>query len=186
LKRDSEALTRPLQTWAAILLGLLFVWALPADAAPVCFGGEDGCTPNRIAHYPGGVCVVWYQPKDDWEPVGYCVKYADLAPDEKGSFIDVWLGDPLLRSVLWPSQVTRDLTDVERETFASLLEPVPPSLYVVKPYFTGSRPTYPIVNGARSTKSNGRIATGEPCSGPAYDGSYRQVGTNMVAVCSRR
>jgi hypothetical protein len=170
-----------------IVAGFLLAFALPAGAAPTCYGGEDGCTANRIAHVPGGMCIAWYQATaDEWEPQHYCLRYADIAPDEKGSIAELWFGPAADRAAVWERQVTRALGSDESSLVAILLEPVPPSLYVVKPYFTGSRPTYPLIDGKRSTKSNGRIAVGEPCSGPAYDTSYRQVGTNMVAICDRR
>lgn len=165
---------------------LLSVFAMPAIAAPSCFG-EPPCLPARVSYYTGGLCVGWYEPGlADWQPVGYCVRYEDIAPDERGSIAELWFGDPEKRGEVFDRQVTRELGPVEQAALASLFVDRPPSLYAVKYSSFGTRPTYPVINGARGSKSNGRIAVGEPCDCSLRFGDYCLVREATVALCEKR
>ncbi len=171
----------------AALLALATFSVLSYAAAPVCYG-EEPCTAPKVSHYPGGMCVGWFQPGPlEWEPVGYCLAYKDIAPDLLGSIAGLWFArDKAEKDSLWNLQVNRQLTAVEQAAFLALFVERPPSLFAVKPIFSGSRPTYPIVNGERGTRSNGRIAVGEPCDGSVRFGDYMLVSENKVALCARR
>lgn len=168
---------------------------------PSCYAGEAPCTQAYVLHFPPppaaptGLCVQWYEPaEDDWAAAGYCLNYVDLAPDvETGSISNMWLR-PMThaqRDALWAKQITRPLEADELVAWEQLLANKPSSLYAV-PAYRGAldRPTYPLIDGARGEKPNGRIPVGAACFPSVWQSSsYAAINTQApysVAVCARR
>lgn len=187
---------------AALFAALALAW-IQADAGPpVCYPGSGGCTAARLSAYEAGLCVAWYMPGvDDWEPAGYCLRFDDIAPDASGSIAELWFSgsSKSVNDGIWQRQVTRELEPAEKLRFNQLLTPPPPSLFAVARSSSATRPTYPVVNGARSSTSNGRVLVGARCGCSLKVGNYcsvageadasrpgRVLAGKTVSLCAKR
>lgn len=175
------------------MFSLLLAAAISVPA-PSCYASQAPCTQAFTAYSADGLCVQWYEPDgDEWEADGYCLLYADIAPDETGTVSSFWL-KPMTkaeRDALWAKQVTRGLSAAEQAAWDGLLIHKPLSVYAVAPYRTQTtRATYPLVNGVRGSTSNGRVPIGSPCYPSIWSGgTYAALSLThptAVAVCVRR
>lgn len=159
-----------------ILVGLLLLAGAAHAQIPVpaCYPNEPGCTRAYLGLLDGGYCLQWYTPA----PAGFCGELASLptALEAVQTASDAW----------WTAEVTRsqsELTAAEQSAWQALLANQP--VYTVAS-LTGStsRPTYPVVDGARSTRSNGRVAIGTTCDCSLQIGNYCSVASQPDAVKS--